>query len=107
MVCPDGSQGSQASGGFDVPDQTDDLKRRSFDDCDCLDFFEFIEFGFGSVDGSEDVGHAGLEASEGSEVRSLGGVISREGSYFSSVMLGSFSGNESEMAFSGLTVLSV
>lgn len=78
VVSPDGGKSSEASGGLDVSDQTDDLEGRGLDDGDGFNLLLLVELGLSSVDISEDVGHAGLEASEGSEVRSLGPVVSRE-----------------------------
>lgn len=78
MVSPDSGKGSEASGGLDISDQSYDLEGRSLDDGDSFDFFLLVELSFGSVDFSEDVGHACFESSEGSEVRSLGSVISGE-----------------------------
>ena len=71
MVGPDGGKGSKSSWSLDVSNQTNNLERRGFNDGDGFNFLLLIEFGFGSVDISEDVGHAGLESSEGGEVRSL------------------------------------
>lgn len=78
VVGPDSGKGSKAPRGLDVSNESDDLKRGGLDDGDGFDFFLLVELGLGSVDISEDVGHAGLESSEGGEVRSLGGIISGE-----------------------------
>lgn len=107
MVGPYSGEGSESPGSLDVTNKTDDLEGRGLDDGDCLDFFLFVEFGLGSVDISEDVGHACLEASEGGEVGSLCPVVSGERSYSSSVVGGSLSGKETEVTLSGTTVFSV
>ena len=100
MVCPDCRKSSESSWGFDVSNETDHLEGRGLDDGNSFDFFFFIEFGFGSVDISEDVGHASFESTEGGEVRCFLFVISGERSYFSSVVFCSFTDyfvfNESE-----------
>ena len=101
MVAPDGGEGSEASGGFDVADQTDDSQRRGFDDGDGFDLLLLVQFGLGSVDVSQDVGHASLESTESSEVARLGLVVPGEASYSSSVVSGSSSGHESQVALSG------
>ena len=107
VLGPDGGEGSQASGGVDVADQTHDLERGGLDDGHGLNLLLLVEFSLGSVDVSEDVGHAGLEASEGSEVGSLVGIISGEGSDSSAEVSGSLSGAETEVTFSGATEFSV
>lgn len=107
VVGPNSGESSEAAGGFDVSDESDNLQGRSFDDSDGFYFFLFVEFGFGSVDVSEDVGHSCLESTEGCEVRSLGSVVSGEGSDSSVVVLGSVPGKETEIALSGTAELSV
>lgn len=101
MVSPDSAQSSEASGSVNVADQTDNFEWGSFQNGDCLNFLLFIELSFGSVDISEDVGHAGLESSKGSEVAWLRSIILGECSYSSSVVLCSLSGVESEVSLSG------
>ena len=78
MVSPDSGEGSKTSWGFNVANQSDNLEGRGLDDGDGFDLLFLIELGLDSVDISEDVGHSCLEASEGSEVGSLGGVVSGE-----------------------------
>ena len=78
MVGPDGGKGSKSSGGLDVSDESDNLEGRGFNDGDCFNLLFLIEFGFGSVDISEDVGHAGLEPTESGEVAGLVLVVSGE-----------------------------
>lgn len=78
VICPDGSKSSKTAGGLNVSDKTDNLQGRSLDDGNSLDLFLLVEFSLGSINISEDVGHAGLETSEGGEVRSLGSIISGE-----------------------------
>lgn len=78
MVGPDSGKSSKSSGSFDVSNKSDDFERRGLNNSDCLNFLFLVEFGLGSVDISEDVGHACLEASEGGEVGSLGSVVSGE-----------------------------
>jgi len=78
VVSPNSGKSSQSSWGFNVSNQTNNFKRWGLDHSDGLNFFFFIEFGFGSVNISEDVSHTSFESTEGSEVRSLGSVISGE-----------------------------
>lgn len=78
MTGPHSCQSSQSPGSFDVSDKADNLEGRGFNHGDCLNFFLLVEFSLGTVDISEDVGHASLEASEGGEVRSQSAVISGE-----------------------------
>lgn len=78
MVGPDGGKGSKSSWGFNVSDQTDNFQWWGFNDGNSFNFLLVVEFRFDSVDFSEDVGHTGLESSEGSEVWCLGSVISGE-----------------------------
>lgn len=78
VVGPNGGEGSESTGGLNVADETDDLKRRGLNDGDGFNLLLLVELGLGSVDISEDVGHAGLESSEGGEVGSLALVVSGE-----------------------------
>lgn len=78
VVSPDSSKSSKSARGLNVSDQTNNLQRRGLDDGNGFNLFLLIELSLGSVDISEDVSHAGLESTEGSEVRSLGSIISRE-----------------------------
>lgn len=71
VVGPDGGKGSKSSWSLDVSNQTNNLQRRGFNDGDGFNFLLLIEFSFGSVDISEDMGHSSLESSKGGEVRSL------------------------------------
>lgn len=107
VLCPDGAEGSETSGGVDVADKSDDLHGRCFDDSGCFDDLFFVQVGAGSVDFSEYMGHTGLEADEGGQVRFFGGVISGEGSDSSSGMFGSSSWHETKVASSGTDKLSV
>jgi hypothetical protein len=60
-----------------------------------------VEFGTHTVDVTHDVGHTGLETSEGSEVARLLGVVLRERSNATSVVSGSASGGKTEVTVSG------
>ena len=55
-----------------------------------------MKTGSRSVDVSDCVGHAGLEAWEGGEMNGLGRVIFWEGTNSASVMLGAFAREEPE-----------
>lgn len=105
---PGGGHGSESLWGVDVADQTDNLHWWGLDDGDSLKSLLVVEDGvLVSLDLSHDVGHASLESGEGSEVWLLGGVILREASDTASMMPGSLSWQETEMASSWTFELSV
>jgi len=78
LVGPDGGQRSHASGGVDVSDESNDDHGGSLDDGDGLNDFLLVELGTNFIDISDDVGHTGLETSEGGQVDSGLGVVSGE-----------------------------
>jgi hypothetical protein len=53
------------------------------------------------------MGHTSLESSKGSKMDRFSAIVSGERPNFSMNLLGSFSGQETKMAFTGLTVFSV
>lgn len=96
VLGPDGGEGSETSGGFNISDDTSDNDGRSFEDGDGLDDFLLVELRSGSFDFSEDVGHTSLEDGESSQVDWLGFIVSGEGTDSSSVMLCSLSWEETQ-----------
>jgi hypothetical protein len=61
-----------------------------------------VHDGAGTVDASNDVGHAGLVSAKGSEVTGCGWIIVLgEGANATGVVLGSFLGEETERAGAG------
>jgi hypothetical protein len=96
LLSPDSCKGSQSLGGFDVTHETNDAHRRGLNDGHSLDNFLFVDLGSGFVGLTKDVSHTGLVAHEGSEVAWLGSIVPRELSDASSVVGGSFTGEESE-----------
>mmetsp|Transcript_109863 Transcript_109863/g.153989 ORF Transcript_109863/g.153989 Transcript_109863/m.153989 type:complete len:364 (+) Transcript_109863:1003-2094(+) len=100
VLSPDGAEGSQASGGIDVSDNTDNNDGGSLKNGASLDNFLLVDLGSGSVDISQNVGHASLEDGESGQVDGLGGIILGERSDSSSVMSGSLSGKETQRTVS-------
>jgi len=96
MLGPDGGEGSEASGSLNISNNTDNNDGRSFEDGACFDDFLLVQLGARLLDFSQDMGHTGLEDGEGSEVDLLGGIVLREGTNSSSMMLCSLSGKESQ-----------
>merc|ERR1740117_178964 len=68
VLGPHGGEGTKAAGGLDVANQTNNAHGGSLDDGDSLDNFLLVDLGSGLVRLTEDVGHTGLVAHEGSEV---------------------------------------
>jgi len=96
MLGPDGSEGSETSGGFNVTNNTTDNYGRSFEDGTSFDDFLLVELGTNLVDISKDMGHTSLEDGEGGKVDGLGSIVSGVASYSTSVMSSSLSGEETE-----------
>lgn len=95
VLCPDGFECSEASGGFDVSDYANSDHWRSLDDGDWLDDFLLVEFGSLSGDLTDNVGHTSLVADESGEVAWLGSVILGVGLESTEVSSASLSGKES------------
>lgn len=100
FLSPNGGEGSETSGGFDISDNSDNNHRGGFDNGDGFDNFFFVEFGTGFFNVSENVGHTSFESSESGKMDRGGGVISGERSTSTSVMSGSSSGSESKISVS-------
>jgi hypothetical protein len=104
---PDGGKSAKTVRGGDVTDNTDDNHWGSLQDGDSLDSFLLVELGTRTFDFADDVGHSSLVANEGSQVRRKGGIIAREGSDSSVVMLGALLGQVLERTVTRSFVLSV
>ena len=101
MLSPDGGDGSEAAGGLDVADQTDNHHGGSLDDGDSLADFLLVSLRSWLVDLTGDVGHACLVAGEGSEVAGLGGIVLGEGLDLSAGVLAALAGEEPEGTVAG------
>lgn len=93
VLSPDSGESSQASGGLDVTNKTNDLHGGSFDDGDWLNDIsldDLLTLSLLVVSG--DVGHASLVSDEGGKVDGGLDVVSGEGSDSASVVSCSSSG---------------
>jgi hypothetical protein len=108
VLCVDGGESAEASGGLNVTDKTDDLHggalddRHGLDDVLLEDLLTLTAFVVAS-----DVGHASLVAHEGGKVDGLRFVVLGEGSYSAAVVSCPASRQESKGARSGALILSV
>jgi len=75
VLGPDGGERAEATGGLDVANDTDDDDRGGLNDGDGVDNLLLVHLGTRAVDLADNVGHASLEAEEGSEVAGLGLVV--------------------------------
>ena len=105
MLGPDSGERAETAGGFDVANHTDDNHGRGLDDGDGLGDLLLVGLGAGLLDVTHDVGHAGLVAHEGSEMRLLGGVIAGEGLNFALAALAALLGQEAQRAVAGMLKL--
>lgn len=104
---PDGGESAKTVRGGDVANKTDDNHRRSLQDGDGLDGLLLVELGARTLDFTNDVGHTSLVADEGSQVRRKRGIIAREGSDSSVVMLSTLLGQVLERTVTRGFVFSV
>lgn len=77
VLGPDGLEGSEASRGLDVADNTNADHWRGLDDGDWLDDLFLVELGALSSDLTDDVGHTGFVADEASQVAFVAGLVLR------------------------------
>jgi len=75
VLGPDGSEGSETSGGFNVTNNTDNNDGGSFEDGTSFDDFLLVELAAWLINISEDVSHTSLEDGEGGKVDGLGSII--------------------------------
>lgn len=95
VLGPDGLEGSEASWGLDVTNDTDTDHWWAIDDGDRLDDFLFVELVALSSDFSDDVGHTGFVTDESGQVGGLGFVILGVGLESAEMSSGSLSWEES------------
>jgi len=75
VLGPDGGEGSETAGSLDVANETDGDHGRSLDDSNGLDDFLLVQLGTGTVQITDNGGHAGLVAHSSRKVDGLLGVI--------------------------------
>jgi len=75
MFGPDGLQGAQTPGSFDVSDDTHDDNRGSLENGDALDHFLLVNLRARPVDIADNVSHTRLIAHEAGEVDGFGSII--------------------------------
>ena len=92
VVGPHGGQGSQAVGGGDVANNTNNHHGGSLQDGDSLNCLLLVELGSRSLDLSHHVTHTSLEAHEGGQVGSLGSIVLGERPNATSVVSSSLLG---------------
>jgi len=107
MLGEHGRQGPKPVGGFDVPDDADDDHGRGFDDGNGVDDFALVHEGAGAVDAADDVRHAGLVPAESGQVGLIGGIVLREGTDATGVVLGALLGQEAQATLSRCFELAV
>ena len=107
VLGPDGGEGSETSGSLDVANDTDNDHGGSLEDGDSLDNLFFVHLGAGTVELTDNVGHAGLVAHEGGQMDGLGRVIPREGLDLASVSAGSLAGQEPKRSMTGVLKLAM
>jgi hypothetical protein len=95
VLSPDGLEGSEASWGFDVSDDTDADHWWGVDDGDWLDDLLLVELMALSSDFSNDVGHTGLVTDEAGQVDGLALVVLGVGLESAQVSSASLSWEES------------
>lgn len=95
VLSPDGLEGSEASWGLDVSDNTDADHWWGIDDGDWLDDLLLVELVALSSDFSHNVGHTGLVTDESGQVDGLALVVLGVGLESAQVSSASLSGEES------------
>jgi len=101
VLGPDGLEGSEASWGLDVADDTDADHWRGLDDGDWLDDLFFVELGALSSDLTDDVGHTSFVADEASQVAFVARLILGVRLESAEMSTASLSGKESLRTVSG------
>lgn len=100
-------ESSQALGGLNVADNTNDSHWWCLHNGDSLDGLLLIQLGAETVDLAHDMGHTSLVADERRQVHWLGRVVLGEGLAFASMSSRTLFGQEAERAVSGVFELSV
>ena len=103
----DTGEGPEPTGGLDVSDDTDNDHGGGLDNGDGINNLLLVHESTGAVDSTDDVGHAGLVAHEGSQVARLGGVVLGEGANAATVVAGPLLGEETKVSAAGSFELTV
>lgn len=85
VLSPDGREGSQATGGFDVTNQTNNDHRWCVNDSDGLNNLLLVELGARAVEVADNGGHASLVTHGSRQVDRLLGVVLGEGLHLTTV----------------------
>lgn len=107
MLSPDGLEGTEATWGFDVTNQTDANEWGRLNDGDGLDDLAGATFGSGTLDLTDNVGHTGLVAEESGQMDRLLGVVLGEGLHLTAMTLCPLLGVESHGAMARRRKLTV
>jgi len=92
VLGPHSGQGAKSQWGCHVSNHANNNHGRSFHDGDSLNDFLLVELASWTVDVTENVGHSCLEAHKRSQVAVLGGIIPRERTNATTVVLGALLG---------------
>jgi len=103
----DGGKSAKTLGGFDVSDDTNHNHGWGFNDGNRIDDLTLVHESSGTIDTTDDVGHTGLVSTEGGQVGSITGVVLREGSDLTGVLLGTLLWQETQVTLSWSFKLSV
>lgn len=101
MLSPNGRQGTETTGGLGVSGNTNDNHRGSLNDGDGLKDFLLVHLGTRTVKITDDVGHTGLEAHEGSKMDRLAGIVLGEGLDVSTHSARALAGQETKRTVAG------
>lgn len=96
VVSPDGGEGAEAARGLDVANNTDDNHRRSRDDGNSLNNLLTVNTRSGTLDLTDDVGHASLVTHKSGQVDRLLGIVLGELSDATAVGLAALTGQKAE-----------
>jgi len=97
----DGGEGAESTGGGNVANNSDDHHLGGLHDGDSVNDLLLVHKSSGTVDVTDDVGHASLVAHEGGQVAGLAGIILGEGPDASAVVLGTSARQELEGSRAG------
>uniref|UniRef100_A0A3B3DS84 Uncharacterized protein n=1 Tax=Oryzias melastigma TaxID=30732 RepID=A0A3B3DS84_ORYME len=95
VLCKDGLKGAEAARGADITNDSNHNHGGRLNDGNRLDNFLFVHLS-GSVNFTNNVGHAGLVAQEGGQVHGLARIIFGEALCFTAVTTASFAGQEAQ-----------
>jgi len=98
MLSPNGGEGAETAGGFDVTDDTDSNHWWGFNDCDGLDNLTLVHLSTWTVQITNNRGHSGLVTEGSSQMDWLLLVIDWEGLDLSSVSGGTLAWEEGQRA---------